>query len=383
MIDKFLGIEADTVINNNASKYIQQVIKSGKTSGDGYYTQRCQSWLEGAINSKKILMTTSCTHALELVFQLLGLEEYEVIMPSYNFPSSANAVLINGGKVVFTQVNNADLCIDVDKIEEKITSKTRAILVVHYGGMSCQMDEIMDIAKRYNLYVIEDAAQGFLSTYKGKYLGTIGHFGCFSFHETKNISCGEGGALSINISDPTLSNKAEIIRQKGTNRKAFENGLVSQYEWVNEGSSYSPSELLMAYLYSQLELANQIQDSRMKIFNQYKYHFQKVDYRCIENYSKDNPYGDSNGHIFYIIFKYEQQAQQFVSQLAKENIKAITHFVPLHLSEMGARMGYHEEDFPFEASVYKRLIRLPIDTQSDETMVTDIINKIHTIIKGL
>lgn len=369
------------MIKTKALQYIKEVIDSGKSAGDGYYTEKCQKWLEKKLHSKKVLMMTSCTHALETIFQLLDLKDYEVIMPSYNFPSTANAVLMNGGKVIFTEVNHSDLCIDVNRIEEKITSKTKAILVVHYGGNSCQMDEVMKIASQYNLYVIEDAAQGLLGTYKGQYLGTIGHFGCFSFHETKNITSGEGGALSINIDDSVVVNKAEIIRQKGTNRKAFDKGLVSHYEWVDKGSSYSPSELLMAYLYAQLEVAEQIQEKRTSIFNQYNEHFSRMSYECLFMFSNGNQYGENNAHIFYIVFKDELQAKIFIEKFAQENYKAITHFVPLHLSEMGNRIGYDIIDFPFEEFLYKRLVRLPIDLNYDDLIMKNILKIIHDILK--
>lgn len=383
MCNKLLKVETKTVYNHNELRYLQQVIDSGKTAGDGYYTERCQNWLENTLGSKKTLMTTSCTHALELVFQILKLEDYEVIMPSYNYPSAANSVLLNGGKVVFTEVSQNNLCIDPTKIEEKITPKTKAIIVVHYGGTSCQMDEIMKIANKHQLYVIEDAAQGLLSTYKNKYLGTIGHFGCFSFHQTKNINCGEGGALSINIDDPILINRAEVFRQKGTNRKAFEQGLVSEYEWISEGSSYSPSELLMAFLLAGFENAKHIQLRRSKIYEQYMHHFEKEKYPCIERYSNGNVYGAFNAHIFYLIFQQASHANQFMDELAKENIRAITHFVPLHLSKMGIQMGYKKDDFPFEASLYKRLVRLPINPASDDITILNTIKKIHYVLKRL
>lgn len=369
--------------NNLAYEYIKQVIQNERTAGDGYYTEKCQSWLEEKMKSNKILMTTSCTHALELVFQLLSLNNYEVIMPSYTFPSTANAVLLNGGQVVFTEVDPKNLCIDVNRIEEKITKKTKAIIVVHYGGNSCNMNKIMDIAKRHSLYVIEDAAQGLLSTYNNQYLGTIGHFGCFSFHETKNISCGEGGAISINVDDPKLIEKAEIIRQKGTNRSAFDKGMVSRYEWVGSGSSYSPSELLMAYLYAQLQISDSIHKTRRDIFKSYEHHFRINNYSVIEEFSKGNAYGDFNAHIFYIIFKQEQQATQFINQLSEENIKVSTHFVPLHLSELGRKMGYQMDSLSFEATIHKRLVRLPINTRIEANDMEAILNKIHTALMRL
>lgn len=369
--------------SKNELNYIIDVLSNGKTSGGGKYSKLCEKKLEEILNSKKILMTTSCTHALELAFEILDLKDFEVIMPSYNFPSAANAVLKVGGKVIFTEVNKDNLCIDVSKIEEKISSKTKAILLVHYGGNSCDMDPILDIAKKYNLYIIEDAAQGFLSSYKGKYLGTIGDFGCYSFHETKNINSGEGGALSINIKNKNIIEKANEIRQKGTNRAAFNRGDVEYYEWTRKGSNYLPSDILMAYLYAQLEGLELIQERRTRIYEQYLNFFNKSKFKCIEAFSNKNIYGDFNSHIFYIIFKSELQAREYIEQLNLKKIKAYTHFVPLHLSKMGIRLGYKKEDFPFEAAIYKKLVRLPLNSMMDDTNLEYILNETDEILKRL
>ncbi len=369
--------------SNNELLYIQDAIQLGKTGGDGCYTALCQRKLEEVLKSNKILMTTSCTHALELVFELIELKDFEVIMPSYNYPSTANSVLLKGGKVVFTEVNKENLCIDVHKIEEKITPKTKAILVVHYGGTSCDMEPIMALADKYHLYVVEDVAQGFLSSYKNKWLGTIGHFGCYSFHETKNINCGEGGALSINSIDHSLIEKAENIRQKGTNRSAYDRGEVAFYEWVSKGSSYSPSEILMAYLFAQLEVAELLQMRRRDLFQHYYKLFQATAYPSIEAFSSGNMYGAFNAHIFYVIFKTENYARCFMEQLRSNNINAYTHFIPLHLSKMGKNLGYHKEDFPYEASVCKRLVRLPIHSMMEQDTIDFTMKEIHEVLMRL
>ncbi|WP_273322580.1 dTDP-4-amino-4,6-dideoxygalactose transaminase [Vallitalea guaymasensis] len=363
--------------SDKAMDYIKKVIDSGNIGGDGYFTGKCKKLLETRLGVKNILLTTSCTHSLELAIKLINIEkDQEVIMPSYTFPSTANGVLVNGGKVVFTEVNHDDLCIDASKIEEKITQSTKAIIVVHYGGNPCDMDKIMDIAHKYGLYVIEDAAQGLLSTYKGRQLGTIGHFGCFSFHETKNVSAGEGGAVTINSNDENLIRRAEYIRQKGTNRIDFNNKNVEFYQWVDLGSSYCPSEILMAYLYSQLENIDDIHSKRLKIFNRYLEILDNIKSNKIQYYAKGNKSEPFNAHIFYIIFKKEAYADEFMDILKANDISAYRHFVPLHLSKMGLSLGYEENDFPYERDLYKKLIRLPIYPD----MTEEQLNKMERII---
>ncbi|QUI25170.1 dTDP-4-amino-4,6-dideoxygalactose transaminase [Vallitalea pronyensis] len=344
-----------------ALDYIKHVIESGKTSGDGNYTYKCQSLLKKRLNAHHVLMTTSCTHAMEMALHLIGLqEEDEVIMPSYTFPSTANSVLLQKGKVVFTEVSRDDCCMDVSRIEEKITPKTKAIMVVHYGGNACDMDTIMGIARQHNLYVIEDAAQGFLSTYKGRALGTIGHFGCYSFHETKNISAGEGGALAINTLAPDVIKRAEYIRQKGTNRQDYCLGEVDFYQWVDIGSSFCPSDILMAYLYAQLEQADVIQALRSKVFNAYQKLLEEIHSDKIAHYATGNAFGESNAHIFYIIFKKPTYATFFIEHLKEKGIPAYTHFVPLHASQMGQSLGYQPDDFKLEIALHQQLVRLPL-----------------------
>lgn len=358
---------------NKAIEYVEQVIDSGNIGADGYFTGKCKKLLENKLGAKNILLTTSCTHALELAMKLIDIKkDEEVIMPSYTFPSTANSVLVNGGKIVFTEINHDDLCIDTSKIEEKITQATKAIIVVHYGGNPCDMEKVMDIARKYNLFVIEDAAQGLFSTYKGRQLGTIGHFGCFSFHETKNVSSGEGGAIVINSDDEQLIRRADYIRQKGTNRIDFNNKNVEFYQWVDIGSSYCPSELLMAYLYSQLENIDVIHRKRLKIFNRYVKILENIKSDKIHFYSKGNELEAFNAHIFYIIFKNKTYADGFMNMLKDNDIMAYRHFVPLHLSTMGLALGYEEDDFPYERNIYKKLVRLPIYADMTEEQLSKL-----------
>jgi dTDP-4-amino-4,6-dideoxygalactose transaminase len=285
----------------------------------------------------------------------------EVIMPSYTYPSTANAVVLVGGKVVFSEVLEENLTIDPSKIEEKITLRTRAIIVVHYGGASCQMEEIMDIAQKYNLIVIEDAAQSFLTKYQDKYTGTIGHIGCFSFCGTEDFVAGEGGAISIN--DSRFSEEIEVFRQKGTNRSAFVDGRSEYYEWVHEGSNFSPSELTMAVLYSQFELKERIISKRRNIYQHYLEYMDmltdryKLSHRI--SYSR-TPSQQVNGHLFYILFNQVNEANAFRIYLAKNKIETRTHLVALHESQKGKEYIKSSNPFKVEAMIGQRLVRLPI-----------------------
>ena len=255
--------------------YIKQAVENKKICGDGEFTKKCNAWMEDKFNAQKVLLTTSGTTALEMATILCDLHEGdEVILPSYTFSSTATSVVLTGAKLVFVDIRPDTMNIDETKIEDAITDKTKAIMVVHYAGVACEMDTIMDIAKRHNLKVIEDAAQGVMSTYKGRYLGTIGDFGCYSFHETKNYSMGEGGALVIN--NPEYNEKAEILREKGTNRAKFFRGQVDKYTWVDYGSSYLPSDLNAAYLWAQLEKADEINENRLQSWDRYNEAFQEL-----------------------------------------------------------------------------------------------------------
>lgn len=353
-------IEFQKIYKAEASMtYIEDCLEQGSISGDGKYTRLCSEWLVKRLGPPSILMTTSCTHALELALHMLNLSETdEVIVPSFTYPSTANAVLVAGGKVVFSQVRSCDMTLDPSKLEDKITANTKAIIPVHYGGNICQMDQLMDIARKHDLLVIEDAAQGFLSTYKGHYAGTIGDFGCFSFHGTKDLVAGEGGALVIN--NVRYREQAAIFKEKGTNRAAFLKGKVDYYEWVAKGSSYSPSDLLMAVLFSQFEQADVILQARQKIYARYSNYFNNKAYQKLSGFSSPTPQVSVNGHLFYIRFKTSHLGKAFKAYMKEEGIAAYGHFVPLHTSSFGKAMGDHGGGFDVEAGIGHQLVRLPL-----------------------
>lgn len=361
-------------------KYIEDVLTSQQLAGDGKYTSMCEQFIKERINISDILMMTSCTHALELGVRLIDIEPGdEIIIPSFTYPSVANAVLMAGGKVVFSEVTKEHLLLDPNYIEEKITKRTKAIIPVHYGGNCCDMNRIMAIATKYKLYVIEDAAQAFLTTYLGRYAGTIGHLGCYSFHQTKNVTAGEGGALVIN--DKVFSNRAMNMRQKGTNQRAFKKGLVNRYEWIDIGSSYSPSDLLMAMLFGQLQIANDIKNILVELFNNYVDCFEKAGYNQLEGFSSNADGCQVNGHLFYLIFKNKKVANNYRQFMSKKGISAYTHFVPLHESLMGKQLGESQGDFKFENGIGERLIRLPLYPElnsSEQRYIMEITDRFMT-----
>ncbi|MEA4825489.1 MAG: dTDP-4-amino-4,6-dideoxygalactose transaminase [Clostridium sp.] len=373
-------------------EYIKDAMERQSLSGDGYYTNLVTSSLEKNFNINKVLMTTSATHALEIALMLIDLKPGdEVIMPSFTFPSTANAVMLQGGKPIFAEIKKETLNIDPEDIKNRITPRTKAIIPVHYAGISCDMDEIMSIANRHNLYVIEDAAQGVDSKYKDKFLGTIGHIGCFSFHATKNYISGEGGALAINSEklsgDSPLSsliNKAEIIRQKGTNRHRFIRGEIDKYSWVDVGSSYLPSDILMAILYAQLEEIDEIRNKREIIYYYYAEKLSKhLDRGIIDSISYIPPYCSSNYHLFYVIFHSETIKNAVVYKLKQRGITALTHFVPLHSSPMGAKLGYSPSDFKKTDKLANCLLRLPLYTSMTLEEASYVIESLEEIIKEL
>ncbi|PKL69634.1 MAG: dTDP-4-amino-4,6-dideoxygalactose transaminase [Methanomicrobiales archaeon HGW-Methanomicrobiales-1] len=340
---------------------LHSLIDGGHISGDGKYTKLVQNFFRSKFGARKALMTTSCTSALELATRILDLKAGdEVIVPSYTFSSTVNPILLAGAKPVFADILSDTLNIDPADIRKKITKKTRAIYPVHYGGVSCAMDEIMEIAQDHDLKVVEDAAQGVNAKYKGKYLGTIGDFGCYSFHETKNYVCGEGGSLLINSDDPKIIERAEIIREKGTNRSKFHRGEVDKYTWVDIGSSYLPSDLLSAFLYAQLEKMDEIQNMRMNVWNAYYSALKpfedagKIRLPIVPEYAKHN------AHLFYILFHDEQTRDRIMSQLKKAGVLAVFHYVPLHSSPVGLGLGYRKEDLPVTEEMSGRLLRLPM-----------------------
>ena len=340
-------------------KYIAQAIQSKKISGDGEFTKKCSARLEELTQSEKVLLTTSGTSALEMAALLSNIKEGdEVIMPSYTFVSTANAFVLRGAKIVFVDIRPDTMNIDESLIESAVTEKTKAIVVVHYGGVACEMDTVLDIARRHNLLVIEDAAQGVMSYYKGRALGSIGDFGCFSFHETKNYSMGEGGAILINNKKDV--DRAEIIREKGTNRTKFFRGEIDKYTWVDVGSSYLQSELNCAYLYAQIEAPSIINNNRLQSWNAY-YELLKplADRGCI-----DLPFVPQecthNAHMFYIKAKDLEQRTRLISYLKENGIGAVFHYVPLHSSPAGKGFGrFHGED-KYTTKESERLLRLPM-----------------------
>ncbi len=339
--------------------YIKVAVENQKICGDGQFTKKCNEWIEQKTGTKKCLLTTSCTHATELAALLADIKPGdEVIMPSYTFVSTADAFVLRGAVPVFVDIRKDTMNIDETKIEDAITEKTRAIVPVHYAGVACEMDTIMDIAKRYNLVVIEDAAQGIMSTYKGKALGTFGEFGCFSFHETKNYSMGEGGALLIR--DEKYIEDAEIIREKGTNRSKYFRGQIDKYTWVNYGSSYLPSDMNAAYLYAQLEMAEEINDKRLALWQRYYDNLTPL----MEEGKIELPYipkeCEHNGHMFFFKTADLEERSRLIAFLKEKGILAVFHYIPLHSAPAGQRFGrFHGEDV-YTTKESERLLRLPM-----------------------
>lgn len=343
----------------NELDYVKQAIDSHKICGDGQFTKKCNAWMEERFNCQKVLLTTSGTTALDMAALLCDLQpDDEVILPSYTFSSTATAFVLAGAKLVFVDIRPDTMNIDENKIEGAITSRTKVIVAMHYAGVACEMDTIMDIARRHNLKVVEDAAQAVMSTYKGKALGTIGDFGCFSFHETKNYSMGEGGALLIN--KPEYNERAEILREKGTNRAKFFRGQVDKYTWVDFGDSYLPSELNAAYLWAQLEQADEINNNRLATWNMY---YDALKY--LEEMGKlELPHIPAecthNAHMFYVKLKNLEERTKFIAYLKEHDILSVFHYIPLHSAPAGQKFGrFHGEDV-FTTKESERLARLPM-----------------------
>lgn len=360
-------------------KYIKDAISKHKICGDGEYTKKCNAWLEEKTGASKVLLTTSCTHATEMAALLCGIKPGdEVIMPSFTFVSTADAFVLRGAKVVFVDIRPDTMNIDETKIEDAITEHTKAIVPVHYAGVSCEMDTIMNIAKKYNLKVVEDAAQGIMSTYKGQALGTIGDYGAFSFHETKNYSMGEGGALLIK--DPDDMEMAEIIREKGTNRAKFFRGQIDKYTWVEAGSSYLPSELNAAYLYGQLEQADKIFDDRMNSWNRYYEAFKELaDAGKIE--LPVIPEGCThNAHMFYIKCKDLEERTALISCAKEKDILMVFHYIPLHSAPAGKKYGRFNGEDVYTTKESERLVRLPLYyglSEEDQEKVIDTVKAFY------
>ena len=367
----------------NEVKYIEQAIKGSKLSGDGPYAKMSQEWFEEKASVKKALLTPSCTHALELAAILIGVQPGdEIIMPSYTFVSTANAFVLRGAKIIFVDVRPDTMNIDETKIEAAITPKTKAIVPVHYAGVACEMDVIMELADKYSLIVVEDAAQGMMSSYKGKALGSIGHLGAYSFHETKNYtSGGEGGVLLIN--DDNYAQRAEIIREKGTNRSQFFRGMVDKYTWVDVGSSLLPSEIQSAYLFSQLESANDINNKRLSVWNKYFSAFQELESRGLVELPAIPSECQHNGHMFYLKLKNMETRARFIELMASKNVMCVFHYIPLHSSPAGKMFGvFHGEDI-FTTIESERLVRLPIYFNINESEVNAVITAVISSLKEL
>lgn len=359
----------------NEIKYIEEAVRNQKICGDGPFTKKCNAWIEEHTGTAKCLLTTSCTHANEMAAILADIRPGdEVIMPSFTFVSTADAFVMRGGVPVFTDIRPDTMNIDEKLIEAAITPKTRAIAPVHYAGVSCEMDTIMDIARRHNLLVIEDAAQGVMSTYKGKALGTIGDFGCYSFHETKNYSMGEGGALLIK--DPSYIEQAEIIREKGTNRSKYYRGQIDKYSWIDAGSSYLPSDMNAAYLWAQLELADEINGRRLARWNQYYELLSPLKERGLIELPVIPEGCVHNAHMFYIKVRDLDERTAMIDYLKENQIHSVFHYVPLHSAPAGLKFGrFHGEDV-YTTKESDRLIRLPMFYSLTEDEVTYIAGKV-------
>ena len=362
--------------------YIKQAVDAQKICGDGQFTAKCNKWIENKTGCEKALLTTSCTHATELAALLADIRPGdEVIMPSYTFVSTADAFVLRGATPVFVDIRPDTMNIDETLIEDAITEHTKAIVPVHYAGVGCEMDVIMDIARRHNLMVIEDAAQGIMSTYKGQALGAIGDMGCFSFHETKNFSMGEGGALLMK--DSRFIEDAEIFREKGTDRSKFFRGQVDKYRWVNYGSSYLPSDMNAAYLWAQLELADEITKARMDRWNQYDALLRDLADKGLIEQPFVPDYCTHNAHMYYIKVRDLEQRSDFINFMKSKDVLTVFHYVPLHTAPAGLKYGrFHGED-NFTTRESDRLVRLPMYYALTEDDVNYICECVHEYFEGL
>lgn len=356
-------------------EYIREAVENQKICGDGPFTHKCNAWIEQQTGTKKCLLTTSCTHATELAALLADIkEDDEVIMPAYTFVSTADAFVLRGAKAVFVDIRPDTMNIDETKIEAAITPRTRAIVPVHYAGVACEMDTIMEIARKYGLYVIEDAAQGIMATYHGKALGAIGDFGCYSFHETKNFSMGEGGAILIK--DEKYIEEAEIIREKGTNRSKFYRGQIDKYTWVNYGSSYLPSDMNAAYLWAQLEQAQEITNARLARWEQYDVLLQPLKERGLLELPTIPEGCVHNAHMYYAKAKDIEERTRLLDFLKANGVWSVFHYIPLHTAPAGARFGvFHGEDV-YTTKESERLFRLPMFYTLKESEVDYIVSKV-------
>lgn len=352
--------------------YIKQAVNSHKICGDGDFTKKCNTWMERRFGAEKVLLTTSGSTALDMAAILCDIRPGdEVILPSYTFSSTANAFVLAGATLVFVDIRPDTMNIDETKIEAAITEKTKVIVTVHYAGVACEMDAIMAIAKRYNLMVVEDAAQGFMSKYKGRYLGTIGDFGCYSFHETKNYSMGEGGAIVIN--KKRFIEKAEILREKGTNRAKFFRGQVDKYTWVDFGGSYLPSDLNAAYLWAQLEKADEINENRIATFNEYYNSLKPLADRGLFVIPTVPNGCVHNAHMFYLKLKNLSERTEFIGYLKENGILAVFHYIPLHSAPAGLKFGRFDGEDEYTTKESERLVRLPLFYNMDKNDLKKVI----------
>lgn len=339
--------------------YVKEAINAHKICGDGQFTKKCNAWLEERFHAQKVLLTTSGSTALDMAALLCELQPGdEVILPSYTFSSTANSFVLAGAKLVFVDIRPDTMNIDETKIEAAITDRTKVIVPVHYAGVACEMDTIMDIARRHDLKVVEDAAQGVMSTYKGRALGTIGDFGCYSFHETKNYSMGEGGALVIN--DPDDNEKAEILREKGTNRSKFFRGQVDKYTWVDFGDSYLPSDMNAAYLWAQLEMADEINENRLSVWNAYNEAFQPLARKGFVELPTIPGHCVHNAHMYYIKCADLKARTDFIRFMRENGVQCTFHYVPLHSAPAGEKFGRFDGEDVYTTRESDRLVRLPM-----------------------
>ncbi|WGS60805.1 dTDP-4-amino-4,6-dideoxygalactose transaminase [Vibrio lentus] len=366
-----------TPVTGDEMKHISHAVDNKKLCGDGYYSKLCESWFEDQFGALSVMLTPSCTAALEMAAIILNISPGdEVIMPSYTFVSTANAFVIHGAKIVFVDIDPTTMNIDVKKIESAITPRTKAIVPVHYAGIGCDMDAIMELAEKHNLKVIEDAAQGVMSQYKGKHLGTIGHIGCYSFHETKNYtSGGEGGAILIN--DSSLIERAKIIREKGTNRSLFLRGAVDKYTWIDVGSSFLPSEIQAAYLYAQLGNAKKINENRLDTWELYNSELislaldNKVSLPIIPTLCQHN------AHMFYIKCDSIEERSSFIEFLRAQGVESAFHYIPLHSAPYGVKAGYFHDTDVHTTVESEKLVRLPLWYNIPKEDVMKVIASIH------
>ena len=371
-VPPFLGTETD---------YIAEAIRNKKICGDGPFTKKCHQWIEEKTGTAKALLTTSCTHSLEMAALLLHIQPGdEVILPSFTFCSTADAFVLRGAKLVFVDIRPDTMNIDETKIEDAITDKTVAIVPVHYAGVACEMDTIMDIAKRHNLMVVEDAAQAVMSEYKGKALGTIGDFGCYSYHETKNYSMGEGGALLIK--DASKIEEAEILREKGTNRSVFLRGQIDKYTWVDHGSSYLPSDMNAAYLWAQLQEADKINNNRLASWQKYYDAFEQLEKEGYVQRPVIPAECKHNAHMFYLKAKDLEERTALISFLKENGILAVFHYIPLHGAPAGKKFGrFHGEDV-YTTKESDRLLRLPMYYGLTDEDIHKVIDTVIRFYKG-